>query len=163
MDFLQFNMIDKVIAFDAAEKTIVCSTKVPEQSFVFDAHFPGFPILPGVFMIETIAQTAGMLSLALSQYKKMAFLFGVEETRFRDFVPPGSLLTVQVKIVQQGAGYVVAKGEIYNTDKLVANAEVRLRLVPVPNPEIEKMLVQRAHDLQMMVKVNDVSKRAPPL
>lgn len=156
MDFLQFNMIDKVLTLDSAQKSLICVTRLPETSFIFDAHFPGFPVLPGVFMIETIAQAAGMLSLTLNQFKKMAFLFGVEETRFRDFVPPNSLLEVRVQIVQQGSGYAVADGEIYNENKLVANAQVRLRLAPVPNDEIENMLKQRAQAMDIDTKVNDV-------
>ncbi len=156
MDFLKFNMIDRVLTLDRSQKTMVCMTQVPESSFIFDAHFPGFPVLPGVFMIETIAQAAGMLSLTLNQFKKMAFLFGVEDTRFRDFVPPNSVLEVRVKIVQQGSGYAVAEGEIIHQNKTVANAEVRLRLAPVPNTEIEDMLKSRAQVMGIDIKVNDV-------
>jgi 3-hydroxyacyl-[acyl-carrier-protein] dehydratase len=156
MDFLQFNMIDRVLILDRPQKTMVCMTQVPESSFIFDAHFPGFPVLPGVFMIETIAQAAGMLSLTLNQFKKMAFLFGVEDTRFRDFVPPNSLLEVRVKIIQQGSGYAVAEGEIIYQNKMVANAQVRLRLAPVPNKEIEGMLKNRAQIMGIDTKVNDV-------
>lgn len=156
MDFLQFNMIDQVVALDPDQKTMRSLTQVPDTSFIFDAHFPGFPVLPGVFMIETIAQAAGMLSLTLNQFKKMAFLFGVEETRFRDFVAPGSLLEVRVHIIQQGSGYAVAQGEIFNQDKLVASAQVRLRLAAVPNSDIEDMLRSRAQAMNIDIKVNNV-------
>jgi 3-hydroxyacyl-[acyl-carrier-protein] dehydratase len=155
MDFLQFNMIDEVISLDKAQKTMLCVTRVPETSFIFDAHFPGFPVLPGVFMIETIAQAAGMLSLTLSQFKKMAFLFGVEETRFRDFVTPGSLLEVHIHIMQQGSGYAVAQGKITYQNKLVANAQVRLHLSAVPNSEIEEMLRSRAQAMNIDTKVDN--------
>ncbi|MGA2654502.1 MAG: FabA/FabZ family ACP-dehydratase [Gammaproteobacteria bacterium] len=155
MNFLEFNMIDRVITLDKDQKSIVCSTQVPEQSFIFDAHFPGFPVLPGVFMIETIAQAAGWLSLSLTEFKKMAFLFGVEDTRFRDFVPPNSLLEVRVKIVQQGSGYAVAEGEIIHQNKIIANAEVRLRLAPVPNNDIKSLLKNRAESMGIDTKVND--------
>lgn len=156
MDFVQFNMIDRVAALDKVEKSIVCLTRVPESSFILDAHFPGFPVLPGVFMIETIAQATGWLALTLTDFKKMAFLFGVEETRFRGFVPPNSLLEVHAKILQQGAGYVVANGEIFHDTKIIANVQVRLRLAPAPNPEIETLLKQRAQ-LIMNMQVNDVA------
>ncbi|MFA6037961.1 MAG: FabA/FabZ family ACP-dehydratase [Legionellales bacterium] len=151
MDFLRFSMIDEVVSLDQEQRTMVCLTRVPETSFIFDAHFPSFPILPGVFMIETIAQASGMLSLALNQFKKMAFLFGVDETRFRDFVAPGSLLEVRVHIIQQGSGYAVAQGEIFHQDKLVANAQVRLRLSAVPNKEIEEMLRSRAQMINIYI------------
>lgn len=156
MDFIHFNMIDEVISLDRENKMIVCRTLVPKSSFIFDAHFPGFPVLPGIFMIETIAQATGFLSLTLCEFKKMSFLFGVEETRFRDFVPPGSLLEVRVNLLQRGSSYVVAKGEIYRQNKLVASAQVRLHLAPVPNSEIEQMLRTRAQALHINTQVNNV-------
>ncbi len=155
MDFFNFQMLDEVVSLDKENKIICCKTRVPESSFIFDAHFPGFPILPGVFMIETIAQAAGFLTLTLNHFEKMPFLFGVEETRFRDFVAPGSVLDVQAKIEQLGAGYVVASGEITRDHKRIANVQVRLRLVALPSGEIKTMLQSRAQALHLDTQVHN--------
>ncbi len=140
MDFLKFRMIDRVITLNKTQRSILCKTQLPESSFIFDAHFPGFPILPGVFMIETIAQAAGLLFIGLEGFKKMPILFGVEHTRFRHLVPPATALTVSVQLVHSGSGYIVCEGDISNQGSRVANAEVRLKLIDTP---IETEALQR--------------------
>ncbi len=151
MDFLNFSMIDQVKTLDKENKSIVCTTRLPESSFIFDAHFPGFPILPGVFMIETIAQAAGLLFVGLEGFKKMPILFGVENTRFRQMASPAAQLTIQVVLSHYGSGYIVCNGEIFNKNNAIAKAEVRLKLIEIPSIQAEQLLRDRARIAQLVV------------
>ena len=58
-------MVDRIAALDPAARTVRAECMVPDGSPVFEGHFPGHPLLPGVLMIETMAQTGGWLVLAL--------------------------------------------------------------------------------------------------
>ena len=140
MDFLNFKMIDQVVSLDKENKSIICTTKLPESSSIFDAHFPGFPILPGVFMIETIAQAAGFLFVGLEGIKRMPILFGVENTRFRQIVQPTAQLMVRVQLSHYGSGYIICAGEIDHQDANIAKVEVRLKLIDIPTKETEQLV-----------------------
>jgi 3-hydroxymyristoyl/3-hydroxydecanoyl-(acyl carrier protein) dehydratase len=142
-------MIDRVISVNKEQKSILCTTQVPESSSILDAHFPGFRILPGVFMIEMIAQAAGLLFVGLEGFKKMPILFGVEHTRFRQMAQPGDVLTVEVGLTHYGSGYIVCNGEIHANAVHIAKAEVRLKLVDVPTLAAEQLLRERYLNAQL--------------
>ena len=65
---------------------------------MFEGHFPGYPILPGVLMIETMAQTGGWLVLATPGCAKMPFLMQVEKAKMRSFVAPGQALEAEATL-----------------------------------------------------------------
>ena len=77
---------------------------VPDQSPIFEGHFPGYPLLPGVLMIETMAQTGGWLVLATLRFARMAFLAQVKKAKIRAFVVPGQP-GGGGRLVQDGSGY----------------------------------------------------------
>ena len=83
---------------------------VPTQSAVFEGHFPGYPIMPGVLLIESMAQASGWLLVALMNFERMPFLAAVKEAKMRGFVSPGEILTIDVSLVHEGSGYAIAKG-----------------------------------------------------
>ena len=87
-----FQMVDRITELDVAGGQIVTACQVPDRSPVFEGHFPGHPILPGVLMIETMAQTGGWLVLArLRLCRSMPFLMQVEKGQDAfSFVSPGS-------------------------------------------------------------------------
>src|SRR5271156_5490613 len=107
-----FQMVDRITTLDLPNRRIVTSCQVPEQSPVFEGHFPGYPILPGVLMIETMAQTGGWLMLAAVRCTRMPFLMQVEKAKMRSFVPPGQVLEVSAVLVHEGSGYAVVKAAI---------------------------------------------------
>lgn len=129
----RFQLIDRVERLDRDTKSIVCRCLVPMESSVFDGHFPGHPLLPGTLMIESIAQAAGMLVLALHEFRRMPVLIGVDKARVRGMVKPGASLEAESRLVQEGAGYVAAEGHLTLEGKRVAEAEIRLGTLPFPS------------------------------
>ncbi len=65
MQLEYFHLIDRILDLNIAEKTITVEARVPQQSTIFEGHFPGYPIMPGVLLIESMAQTSGWLLLGL--------------------------------------------------------------------------------------------------
>ncbi|MGH7212884.1 MAG: 3-hydroxyacyl-ACP dehydratase FabZ family protein [Acetobacteraceae bacterium] len=139
-----FQMVDRVLELDPAAGRVRASCLVPEQSPVFEGHFPGHPILPGVLMIETIAQTGGWLVLALGRFEMMAFLAKVKEAKLRGFVQPGCCLTAEVRLVHDGSGYAVAAGRLETDGRAVAEAEITYRTAPFPTPALRSAMIEAA-------------------
>jgi 3-hydroxyacyl-[acyl-carrier-protein] dehydratase len=127
-----FEMIDSVSDFDREGRTLVAHAKVPMDSPVFEGHFPGHPLVPGVLLTETMAQASGYMLLALKRLSHMPFLMAVDDARFRHFVTPGQSLVIDVSFDQEGSGYAATKAKIRVDGKLVANASLRFALTAFP-------------------------------
>ena len=69
-----FQLIDRIIALNLADQTIRTEATVPTESTIFEGHFPGYPLMPGVLLIESMAQTAGWLVVAERRFESMPFL-----------------------------------------------------------------------------------------
>src|ERR1700761_1830838 len=140
-----FQMVDRITVLDIPGRRIVTSCQVPEQSPVFEGHFPGYPILPGVLMIETMAQTGGWLVLAIHRFARMAFLMQVEKAKIRSVVAPGTRLNARAKLVYDGPGYAVIQGSIPAADRKVAEAEIRYGVAPFPNETLKAAMLASSH------------------
>lgn len=129
-----FDMIDTVVAFEPSEKRIVTRSTVPSAtaSPVFEGHFPGHPLVPGVLLTETMAQASGYLLLGLNGLTQMPFLMTVDKARFRTFVEPDAVLDVSAELVIEGSGYAATKAKITIAGKPICDAELRFRLMPFP-------------------------------
>ena len=139
-----FQMVDRITSLDVPGGRIVTACLVPEQSPVFEGHFPGYPILPGVLLIETMAQTGGWLVLATLGCAKMPFLMQVEKAKMRSFVAPGQALTVEATLVHEGSGYAVVKASIVSGGKKVTEAEIRFGVVAFPNETLKAAMLATA-------------------
>ena len=131
-----FQLIDRIVDLNMVEKTITVEAQVPKTSTVFEGHFPGYPIMPGVLLIESMAQTSGWLLLALMKFERMPFLAAVKEAKMRGFVTPGELLTVEAGIVHEGSGYAITEAKVKVAGKLRSNATITFSHVPFPNPDL---------------------------
>ena len=136
MQLEYFQMIDRILDLNTVEKTITVEAQVPSTSTVFEGHFPGYPIMPGVLLIESMAQTSGWLLVGLMKFERMAFLAAVKEAKIRGFVTPGELLTVEASVVHEGSGYAITEAKVKVGGKLRCNATLTFSHIPFPNPDL---------------------------
>src|ERR1039458_8767872 len=134
MQLEYFQLIDRIVDLNVGEKTIVVEAQVPQHSTIFEGHFPGYPIMPGVLLIESMAQTSGWLLLALMKFERMPFLAAVKEAKMRGFVTPGELLTIDANILHEGSGYAMTEARVRIGDKLKCNATITFSHIPLQNP-----------------------------
>jgi 3-hydroxyacyl-[acyl-carrier-protein] dehydratase len=115
--------------------TIRAEANVPATSTIFEGHFPGRPLMPGVLLIETMAQASGWLIIARTRFEKMPFLAGVKKAKLRTFVTPGQALVVLTKVIHEGSGFAVTEAEIAADGKPICDAEITFRVVDFPKGE----------------------------
>jgi|SRR5436853_1945130 len=139
-----FDLIDRILEIDIENRKICAEGIVPTESPVFGGHFPGFPLMPGVMLLETMAQAAGWLVIGITEFTRMPFLAAVKEAKLRSFVTPGTTLNVEAVIVHEGSGFAVTTARVRIESKLVCNCEITFRLVPFPNPQLRAAMLQRA-------------------
>ena len=142
-----FQLIDRITAIDLNELTIRAEANVPTTSTIFEGHFPGRPLMPGVLLIESMAQTSGWLIIARTKFRKMPFLVAVKEAKLRAFVTPGQALAVTAKLTHEGSGYMVTDAEVTADGKTVCNAGITFRLMDFPNPTFRANMEKAAATL----------------
>jgi 3-hydroxyacyl-[acyl-carrier-protein] dehydratase len=136
MQLEYFQMIDRILDLNTIEKTITVEAQVPQTSTVFEGHFPGYPIMPGVLLIESMAQTSGWLLVGLMKFERMPFLAAVKEAKMRGFVAPGELLTIEASVVHEGSGYAITEAKVKVGGKLRSNATLTFSHIPFPHPDL---------------------------
>jgi 3-hydroxyacyl-[acyl-carrier-protein] dehydratase len=98
-----FQLIDRIETVGLDPLRLTAKADVPAESTIFEGHFPGYPIMPGVLLIETMAQAAGFCLLWNNCFKKMPFLVAVKSVKLRNFVPPSSSLDVLCEVEHEGS------------------------------------------------------------
>ncbi|MBI5262176.1 MAG: beta-hydroxyacyl-ACP dehydratase [Bradyrhizobium sp.] len=136
MQLEYFQLIDRIVELDIDAKTITVEALVPKESTIFEGHFPGHPIMPGVLLIEAMAQTSGWLLLALLNFERMPFLAAVKEAKMRGFVSPGERLMIEANILHEGSGFAITEARIRVDGKLRSNATITFSHIPFPNPDM---------------------------
>ncbi len=147
MQLEYFRMIDRVVSLDAAARTIVCEAKVPQASPVFEGHFPGHPLMPGVLLIETMAQASGYLILKSAGFGKMPFFIAADGVKLRQFVLPGDVLNVEAELAHEGSGFAVTKAKISRGNEKICEAELKFRLMPFINEALEQAMAEQTRAL----------------
>lgn len=127
-----FQLIDRIVALDLSQLTIRAETLVPADHTIFEGHFPGHPLMPGVLLIETMAQTAGWLIIAHAQFERIAFLAAVKDAKLRTFVKPGDALQVSARLEHEGSGYSIAQTEISRDGKRICSAALTFTVADFP-------------------------------
>jgi 3-hydroxyacyl-[acyl-carrier-protein] dehydratase len=139
-----FQLIDRVTDLNLAARTISTEATVPQTSTIFEGHFPGYPLMPGVLLVETMAQSSGWLVVAVNKFDRMPFLAAVKDAKFRTFVLPGQVLSVTARLEHDGSGYAVTHAKITSAGKPICDATLTLRVMPFPTAEIRQHMRDQA-------------------
>ncbi len=139
-----FQLIDRIVDLNLRDRKISSEASVPTTSTIFEGHFPGYPLMPGVLLVEAMAQTAGWLVVAINRFKRMPFLASVKEAKLRTFVLPGQTLAINAHLVHEGSGYAVLDARIKSAGKAICDATLTLRLLEFPSAEVATQMRQLA-------------------
>ena len=135
-----FQLIDRITEINLTDRKISAEAVVPTESTIFEGHFPGYPLMPGVLLIESMAQTSGWLVVAVNHFERMPFLAQVREAKFRTFVEPGARLTITAALDHDGSGYAMTEAKIAHEGKPVCSAFLTFRVLAFPNDEMNRQM-----------------------
>ncbi len=123
-----FLLVDKIIMMEGLRIVGVKNVTANEEFFL--GHFPGRPIMPGVLIVEAMAQTAGILMLSRNEnFGKLAYFTGINEVRFRKTVVPGDQLVMEIEVTKFKSRTGVAWAQAKVDGKLICEAELMFALV----------------------------------
>lgn len=124
-----FLLIDRIEEIDEMNKTIIGTKCVTANEYFFQGHFPHYPVMPGVLIIEALAQTGAVYLLSQSENKKKLALFaGINKVRFKRQVIPGDVLKLTVTMIKQKSSIGVAKVEAKVGEQLACQGEILFAL-----------------------------------
>lgn len=122
-----FLLVDRVLDYKPYEYLTAIKNVTISEPF-FQGHFPGNPIMPGVLMLEALAQAGGLLSnLSRTPKEGHAFLYffaSIDNVKFKTMVIPGDQLTLQLRLTHQRRDFWRLHGEAYVGDKLACSADL---------------------------------------
>jgi len=121
-----FLLVDRIIDFTKGEKIVGIKNVTINEPF-FQGHFPGHPIMPGVLIIEAMAQVGGIYAHLAGEVEegKVPYFVGIDQARFRKPVLPGDVLRLELNLVVTRRGIYTFAGRALVGDKLVAEAELK--------------------------------------
>jgi len=121
-------LVDRIVELDA--ERIVGIKSVTQNEPFFQGHFPDFPVMPGVLIVEALAQTAGVLVLSHvpDRHRKLVLLASITMAKFRRPVVPGDALRLEMKVLKRKASVAVMGGTATVDGVVVAEAEMMCKL-----------------------------------
>ncbi|OPH06471.1 3-hydroxyacyl-ACP dehydratase FabZ [Lacticaseibacillus paracasei] len=117
-------MVDRVLNLKPGE-SVVAQKNVSINEQIFQGHFPGNPIFPGVLQIEAMAQAGAIALLSMPDFKgKTAYLGGIKKAKFRHMVRPGDVLRIEVTLEKLIDNAGLGKGKIYVGENMASSADL---------------------------------------
>jgi 3-hydroxyacyl-[acyl-carrier-protein] dehydratase len=124
-----FLLVDQITELDLDKGTIVGKKNLTINEAFFQGHFPGAPLMPGVLILEALAQTGGILVHLRDGRQKVAILLGVNSAKFRRPVKPGDVLILKASVIHLSSKGGKVAAEAFVDDVLVAESELSFALV----------------------------------
>lgn len=125
-----FLLVDRIVEYVPDEKIVGLKNVTINEPY-FQGHFPGVPIMPGVLLIEAMAQVGGVLVFQTlkDREQKLVFLMGVDNAKFRRPVRPGDQIVIKMVVVKVKARVGKLRGQAYVDDQLCCEADILFSLV----------------------------------
>ena len=143
MDFLPhrypFLLIDRVLEFEPRKRIVAIKNVTMNEPF-FQGHFPGAPLMPGVLIVEAMAQAGAVLMLSEMEdrHSKLAVFTGIDGAKFRRSVTPGDQIRIEVDVVSFRPRFGKMAGKAYVDGKLACEATLTCMIVPrAPEAKID--------------------------
>jgi 3-hydroxyacyl-[acyl-carrier-protein] dehydratase len=131
-----FLMIDRVLSVEPGSKVVALKNVSINEPY-FSGHFPHHPVMPGVLIIEALAQAAAILVFSTEGHKaneKMVYYFvGIDNARFKKPVTPGDALRLEVTLIRHARGLWKFHGTAYVLDAVAAEADLLCTIRELPN------------------------------
>jgi beta-hydroxyacyl-ACP dehydratase FabZ len=136
-----FLLVDRIIDYEPGKRVTGIKNVTLNEPY-FAGHFPGAPVMPGVLIVEAMAQTAGVLMLASipDRESKLVFFTGIDAAKFRRPVVPGDQLRLDLSVLRLRPRYIKLRGEAYVDGHMVAEALISSSLV-------DRSVVERSDEL----------------
>jgi 3-hydroxyacyl-[acyl-carrier-protein] dehydratase len=125
-----FLMVDKVLEVEQGKRIVAIKNVTMNEPF-FQGHFPGHPVMPGVLIIEAMAQVAAIMAYLASgsdASEKVSYFMAIDNARFRKPVKPGDTLRIEIETIFNKRGIWSVSGKTYVEDTLVTEAELKATL-----------------------------------
>ena len=126
-----FLLIDRVVELVRMQRIVAIKNVTINEPF-FQGHFPSYPIMPGVLIVEAMAQAGGALLLTEvpDREEKLVLFTGIDEARFRQAVVPGDQVRLEVDVLKWSRRGATMKGNAFVDGKLVCEAVIKCQVVP---------------------------------
>lgn len=126
-----FLLIDRIVEFERTKRLVAIKNVSINEPF-FQGHFPGYPIMPGVLVVEAMAQAGGIIMLAeiADREKKLVVFSGIERAKFRRPVTPGDQLRIEVNVLSMRSRAGRIEGNAFVDGKLACQAILTCQVVP---------------------------------
>ncbi len=125
-----FLLVDRIVEFDGTGRIVGLKNVTINEAF-FQGHFPDHPVMPGVLLVEALAQVGVILLFSLrgSKDTKLAYFSGIDHCRFRQPVFPGDQLRLVVTLIKERGRFYKMRGEAMVNDKLAVEAELSCTMI----------------------------------
>lgn len=123
-----FLLVDRIIQLEEGKRGVGIKNVTMNEPF-FQGHFPRLPVMPGVLIVESLAQVGAVVLLKMPEYAgKIVFFAGIDKVRFRRQVVPGDVLRLEVELVKIRGAVGKAKAAAYVGEELAAEGELMFAL-----------------------------------